>query len=546
MRNSTHFSKGFSTAIDVAIAHIKNCGASDLFAAQPETEKLIEHRILAKQYIKKIDDLILSNSPVCFLPTTEDLFVTAPFKFRLGAMIDPLLNLYATSVLVDLSPKIERMRIEVEKGRVFSYRVSKNITSDWFRRDVGWTGFNDATIKNTEKFKFVALLDISQFYKSLSSNMVMSAFQDSCYRTEERARLSQILKYLGVDEKGLPVGGSFSRLLAEAAVCPVDMALEKQGINFTRFVDDFRIFANDREELNRQIYAFTKLLNQHGLRPNNHKIGIMESAQILEDIDFQKTPLIVEKAKSKFEKPIIVRQAFDPYSELVIGKVEELKNISGTSSIAAAVSQELEKSTPSMQGLKVFTSALMYSTDEDCIEVAALLFAQMHRAELLILLLRLMNILRERAMQFSDEQNAFLSNSIEASLIKHCKTLPDSAAAVLLFGLQHLKHKCTPEFVSVLGEHLRGYECSAYLSRQILFLAAQQEEKDILMKFKKIVATRKSIDTPNLIWLDLAMRYCRHQNSNLTKSNVKNRKNKSGHFLIHDFLFESASANVRI
>ena len=546
MRNSTHFSKGFSTAIDVAIAHIKNCGASDLFAAQPETEKLIEHHILAKQYIKKIDDLIISNSPVCFLPTTEDLFVTAPFKFRLGAMIDPLLNLYATSVLVDLSPKIERMRIEVEKGRVFSYRVSKNITSDWFRRDVGWTGFNDATIKNTEKFKFVALLDISQFYKSLSSNMVMSAFQDSCYRTEERARLSQILKYLGVDEKGLPVGGSFSRLLAEAAVCPVDMALEKQGINFTRFVDDFRIFANDREELNRQIYAFTKLLNQHGLRPNNHKIGIMESAQILEDIDFQKTPLIVEKAKSKFEKPIIVRQAFDPYSELVIGKVEELKNISGTSSIAAAVSQELEKSTPSMQGLKVLTSALMYSTDEDCIEVSALLLAEMHRTELLILLLRLMNILRERAMQFSDEQNAFLSNSIEAGLIKHCRILPDSAAAVLLFGLQHLKHKCTPEFVRVLEEHLRGYECSAYLSRHILFLAAQQEEKDILMKFSKIVAMRKLIDTPNLIWIDLAMRYCRLQNNNLTKSNVKNRKNKSGHFLIHDFLFESASANVRI
>ena len=147
MRNSTHVSKSFSTAVDVAIAHIKNCGASDLFAAQPETEKLIEHHILAKQYIKKIDDLILSNSPVCFLPTTEDLFVTAPFKFRLGAMIDPLLNLYATSVLVDLSPKIERMRIEVEKGRVFSYRVSKNIKSDWFRRDVGWTEFNSTTIK---------------------------------------------------------------------------------------------------------------------------------------------------------------------------------------------------------------------------------------------------------------------------------------------------------------------------------------------------------------------------------------------------------------
>jgi hypothetical protein len=47
---------------------------------------------------------------------------------------------------------------------------------------------------------------------------------------------------------GLPVGGPASRTLAELALNPVDLYLDRKGITFCRYVDDFHIFAETKEQ----------------------------------------------------------------------------------------------------------------------------------------------------------------------------------------------------------------------------------------------------------------------------------------------------------
>src|SRR6266436_4351877 len=46
---------------------------------------------------------------------------------------------------------------------------------------------------------------------------------------------------------GIPVGGSASRLLAEAVLSDADSALADEGFLFTRFVDDYRLFLDSNQ-----------------------------------------------------------------------------------------------------------------------------------------------------------------------------------------------------------------------------------------------------------------------------------------------------------
>ena len=81
---------------------------------------------------------------------------------------------------------------------------------------------------------------------------------------------------MNLEERGLPVGGSFARILAEILLAHIDIELKKEGVIFTRFVDDFRIFSKDKGLVSREIYILTKILNNYGLHINRQKISVLK------------------------------------------------------------------------------------------------------------------------------------------------------------------------------------------------------------------------------------------------------------------------------
>lgn len=533
----------FSTALDAAFNHLSEIGESDLFSVQHETELLLKHQILAKEIIHEIDKLILANIPVDFLPKMKDLFSLGRYKYREGTLLDPLLNLYATTVLLLVSPTIEASRIGIDKKKVFSYRISEDLTYHWFNPDIGWSEFNQTNLRNAETFAFVGTLDIAQFYQSIRSDELNSFFSRKCFDSINQRRMLEVIKYLDIANSGLPVGGSISRIMAETVLCEIDHELDEQNVNFTRFVDDYRIFADSEVELQRHIYTLNKHIRKRGLYINRHKISVVESRHFVQELTFHKSPIVVRKPASKAEAPIVEKPFFDPYSELVIGRAEALKSISGLGSIADTMRQEVQKSIPDQLTIKILISALHYASTEECFETLEILFCEMHRAEVTPVLLRAVNMLLTKKSKLSSAQNTQISKVIEDAIIVNGADMPDSAIALLLFGLLKLNQKHPPKLIETIIKYLNRDNYSTYLGRQIIFLIIEQKFTAEMSKHLNLLCTKYGGADNSNIWLKLALISASNKSRMVDKVLGKINVEHDPQYLFLDFL-NKCTANV--
>lgn len=532
----------FSTALNAALNHLSTIGESDLFSVQHETELLLKHQTLAKEIILEIDKLILANIPVDFLPKMTDLFSLGRYKYREGTLLDPLLNLYATTVLLLVSPTIEAIRIGIDKKKVFSYRISEDPTYQWFNPDIGWSEFNQTNLRNAENFAFVGTLDIAQFYQSIRSEELNSFFSRKCFDTTNQRRMLEVIKYIDIENRGLPVGGSISRIMAETVLCAIDQELDEQSVNFTRFVDDYRIFADSEDEIQRHIYILNKHIGKRGLYINRHKISVVESRHFIQELTFQKSPIIVKKPISEEESPIVEKPFFDPYSELVIGRAEALKSISNLGSITDAMRQEVLKSIPDQLTIKILISALHYASTEECFETLEILFCEMHRAEVTPVLLRAVNVLIAKNSKLSSAQNIQIRKVIEDAIIVNGVNMPDSAIAILLFGLLKLNQKNSPKLIETIIKYLSRDNYSTYLGRQIIFLLIQQGFTAELSKNLNLLGNQYGVADNSNFWLKLALISITDKSRILNKVLGKINVEHDPQYLFLDFL-NKCSAN---
>ena len=98
------------------------------------------------------------------------------------------------------------------------------------------------------------------------------------------------------DSYGLPVGSNGSRILAEASLIGVDRYLKEMGVDFIRFVDDYRLFTRDTTTAHYWLTILIERLWVEGLSINKSKTKIEAS------IEYKKTRIASEKEKKKDDK----------------------------------------------------------------------------------------------------------------------------------------------------------------------------------------------------------------------------------------------------
>jgi hypothetical protein len=65
---------------------------------------------------------------------------------------------------------------------------------------------------------------------------------------------------------GLPIGGPAARILSELTINQIDRLLLSTGVKFTRFADDYHIFAASRDDAYRHLnFLSEKLYTNQGL-----------------------------------------------------------------------------------------------------------------------------------------------------------------------------------------------------------------------------------------------------------------------------------------
>jgi len=321
-------------------------GDTDIFPFPIENSLFFDNQQKVKDILNDIDknfEMWLSKYPVDYIKTCIPVGYTG---YRWATIIDPIWNAYLLAEALKISVSIENSRIPTDRNAVFSYRLKLDLDKgDIFDREIGWRAFYNTAIEQADKYSYVIRFDISDFYNRIYHHRLENALQRTSADREAIRRILKILQDISNNVSyGLPIGGNASRILAEALLNSIDQLMLNKKIPFCRFVDDFIIFANSKEEAYRKLtWCADFLLKNEGLALQKNKTLIQSKSEF---ISHAKATLEGEegetnKSKSSFLKLHI---HYDPYSATAEEDYNELTKKLKQFDIVSIIKSEVKKS----------------------------------------------------------------------------------------------------------------------------------------------------------------------------------------------------------
>ncbi|WP_124861288.1 RNA-directed DNA polymerase [Burkholderia anthina] len=288
-------------SLDWAMAHVRRYGDTDVFPVPFEYEALSHDWANVRPVLEETDVLQWTTRPLRILLSPK-----GRYGFRVITQLDPLDFVLFAAVSYELSADLEARRVPVTDDRVFSYRVAAQADGQLFSPDIGYREFLNACRRKLlvePRSAFVATADIADFYARIYHHRLENALHTATTRTNHvRAVMRLLSGWNGTETFGIPIGSAPSRLLAETTLADVDEALLAARIDFVRFNDDYRIFAESYEQAYRAIaFLADTLYRNHGLNLQPQKTDILSSQAFQER--FLTTPLDreLDSLYSRFE-----------------------------------------------------------------------------------------------------------------------------------------------------------------------------------------------------------------------------------------------------
>jgi len=333
-------------SIKAAIKNIAVFGDTDIFPFSFEQHIFHDRPELVQSALEKLHrdfDTHLAENPPDNLNTLAPIGYTG---FRWATQIDPLWNAYYLALVIEMGSAIEQARIPMTDKTVFSYRfVEPTDDGRIFDEAANWRAFLQENIETAEKYPFVIVCDISDFYARIYHHRVENALKWLQTKADIAKRIVDLLKaFAGAVSYGLPIGGPASRLLAELALNGVDKLLRAERVRFCRFADDYRIFCSSKEEAYQLLISLSEKLFNEGLALQRNKTRILNAKEFEQEVRlFVKTDQTDEKSLSDEQKLLNLSIRFDPYSDTRIDDYELLKQQVSSVDVVGILTRELEK-----------------------------------------------------------------------------------------------------------------------------------------------------------------------------------------------------------
>ncbi|MEQ1514636.1 MAG: RNA-directed DNA polymerase [Lysobacteraceae bacterium] len=302
-------------AVSLAIGNVLKEGLTDIFP-RPDEVDLLRNPFFAAEIGKQVETRLKANSLAALKvhPIQHVLFPKKdPFDFRRAALMQPFDTIASLALVISIADVVERHRPQAAKNRVFSYRF-KPSDGLLFNPEYTFTSFEQHVRERMRapRTKVLVKCDIASFYDRLNLHRLESTLLGLPI-DQNRVRLINelLLFWANRDSYSLPIGGNASRILAEAALISVDDYLISHGINFCRFVDDYRFFAPDTKSAHAWLTLFVERLFLEGLSINPAKTS-------LEDVSERNSELLP------------VPRAPDPIPKRELGPVRLIVGYTGT------------------------------------------------------------------------------------------------------------------------------------------------------------------------------------------------------------------------
>lgn len=269
--------------IEWTLEHFARHNDTDIFHKPFEFQAIYHNK---DEFIKKLSgqDIYQWNTRTyrrCLVPKQR-------YGFRLATQLDPLDMIFYFGLLLETGENIEKARIKSDRNVSFSYRFSPD-NNDYFvfDRNINFPEFQTYCGDLAKNHQFVVITDIADFYPRIYLHRLENALSVSLATLPNHAKaLIKLIKGWNQNVSyGIPVGNSPSRLLAEIVIDDIDRTLLAEGMVFTRYVDDYRIFCNSRQEAYKCLARLANALHDsHGLTLQAQKTKILTSQEFIDQI----------------------------------------------------------------------------------------------------------------------------------------------------------------------------------------------------------------------------------------------------------------------
>lgn len=186
-----------------------------------------------------------------------------------------------------------------------------------------WNSMEQRSIELSLKYRYMFITDITNCFGQINPESIGWALarKDTPHETTENSELASVIqRYLRAMQEGknigIPQGSSLFSLIAEIILGYTDMLLAKDIANeqesgklpkdleyeILRYVDDYRIFCNDRDALDRISYLLQHILERFNFRMNPSKTRT--SSELITD------SIKPDKAFYIFNTPIESKQTY--------------------------------------------------------------------------------------------------------------------------------------------------------------------------------------------------------------------------------------------
>lgn len=275
-------------------------------------------------------------------PVTIDALAPVGYTgFRWVNQVDPIWNAYLLALVVSIADRIEATRLPATQ--VFSYRYAWSEDDSKLFGPTNWRDYRRHARDVANRFPFVIITDIADFYPRIYHHRIDNALRRLPQGGDIPGRIMALLQKLqSADSYGLPVGGPAARMLAELALNDVDHHLDRRGVEFCRYADDFTLFATSRSAAYKTLVELADKLSNEGLALQKTKTRILGQEEFLASFSRLDLPDDTETLTDE-DRLLRVSVRFDPYSPTAAEDYERLKQALQHIDIVGILAREVTK-----------------------------------------------------------------------------------------------------------------------------------------------------------------------------------------------------------
>ena len=333
------------TAFETAIANIAKYGDTDVFPPPFENHVFFDRPSEIANLLQRIHSNI-DQSLAQYPPHNIDTLATVGYTgFRWVTEIQPLWNAYYLALTLPVAEAAEQKRLPESDKSVFSYRFQFDPTTSKLFKDSTWLDYKRRALELSTEFGYALVTDVSDFYPRIYHHRLENELNRLDLQNDFPSRLMKLLTHFSKTVSyGLPVGGPASRILAEIALHPVDLHLNRAGIAFCRYTDDIHLFAHSKDDAYRILAFLSDKLFNEGLSLQKSKTKIITSKE-LQEVSRYLDPVLGETTTSPENRLLGLSIRFDPYSPSAEEDYETLKQAVRSIDIVGILSREIGKTT---------------------------------------------------------------------------------------------------------------------------------------------------------------------------------------------------------